>query len=202
MSERMPPNGWESLQAEWRRAGSADTVAQGAPRYLARARLRLLSARLIESAVAAAAILVTAAALRHAGNALEAGLGLVVGIAIGALWIQRARIRDREDAGVTASSPQHLAILESAKRQEIRLAHFIWVVLPLELAFLIPWWVIGSRVHHRTFTDPSSWLTVWLPIVGMLALFAWSVRLRARARAELKSVEHLQEQFSSPEKGG
>jgi len=152
--------------------------------------------------VAAAAILITAAALRHAGNAFEAGLGLVVGIAIGALWIQWARIRDREDAGVATSSPQHLAVLESVKRQEIRLAHFIWIVLPLELAFLTPWWVIGSRVHHRTFTDPRSWETVWLPIVGMLALLAWSVRLRGRARAELKSIERLREQYSSPKNGG
>ena len=202
MSEHSSPNGWESWEAEWRRAGSADTVAQSAPRYLARARLRLVFTRLIENIVAAAAILITAAALRHAGNAFEASLGLVVGIAIGALWIQRARIRDREDAGVATSSPQHLAVLESVKRQEIRLAHFIWIVLPLELAFLTPWWVIGSRVHHRTFTDPRSWETVWLPIVGMLALLAWSVRLRGRARAELKSIERLREQYSSPKNGG
>jgi hypothetical protein len=202
MSEHSSPNGWESWEAEWRRAGSADTVAQRAPRYLARARLRLVFTRLIENIVAAAAILITAAALRHAGNAFEAGLGLVVGMAIGALWIQWARIRDREDAGVATSSPQHLAVLESMKRQEIRLAHFIWIVLPLELAFLTPWWVIGSRVHHRTFTDPRSWETVWLPIVGMLALLAWSVRLRGRARAELKSIERLREQYSSPKNGG
>ena len=202
MSEHSSPNGWESWEAEWRRAGSADTVAQSAPRYLARARLRLVFTRLIENVVAAAAILITAAALRHAGNAFEAGLGLVVGIAIGALWIQWARIRDREDAGVATSSPHHLAVLESVKRQEIRLAHFIWIVLPLELAFLTPWWVIGSRVHHRTFTDPRSWETVWLPIVGMLALLAWSVRLRGRARAELKSIERLREQYSSPKNGG
>src|SRR4029077_6320792 len=103
---------------------------------------------------------------------------------------------------VATSSPHHLAVLESVKRQEIRLAHFIWIVLPLELAFLTPWWVIGSRVHHRTFTDPSSWETVWLPIVGMLALLAWSVRLRGRARAELKSIERLREQYSSPKNGG
>ncbi|HYL55902.1 MAG TPA: hypothetical protein VEU73_10060 [Gemmatimonadales bacterium] len=199
MSEHSPPNGWESWQADWRRAGSADAVAHSAPRYLVRARLRLVVARIIENIVAAAAILITAAALRHAGNAFEAGLGLVIGIAIGALWIQRARIRDREDAGVGTSSPQHLAVLESVKRQEIRLAHFIWIVLPLELAFLTPWWVIGSRVHHRTFADPSSWLTVWLPIVGMLVLLAWSVRLRGRARADLKSIERLREEYSAPE---
>lgn len=192
---------WERWQALWRGAGNAAAVAQGAPRYLARARLRLLFARLIESAVAGAAILITAAALRHAGNPFEAGLGLVVGIAIGALWIRRIRLRNKEDAGVAGSSPEYLTVLASVTRQEISLAYFIGIVIPLELAFLTPWWVIGNRVHHRSFTSPDSWLTVWLPIIGMLALLAWSVRLRLRARAELKSIERLREQYNSPERG-
>ena len=167
---------------------------------LTRARKALL-ARLVESAVAAAAILITAAALRHAGNPFEAALGLVVGASIGVLWIGRIRLRDREDAGVARTSPGHLAVLESVRRQEVRLAHFIWIVLPLELAFLTPWWVIGSRVHHRSLTDPGSWLTVWLPIVGMVALFVWSLRLRGRARAALRAIARLRDQFNSAERG-
>ena len=167
---------------------------------LTRARKALL-ARLVESAVAAAAILITAAALRHAGNPFEAALGLVVGASIGVLWIGRIRLRDREDTGVAGTSPGHLAVLESVRRQEVRLAHFIWIVLPLELAFLTPWWVIGSRVHHRSLTDPGSWLTVWLPIVGMVALFVWSLRLRGRARAALRAIARLRDQFNSAERG-
>ena len=195
MNEQVPIQDWARLQVLWRRAGSAGAVAQDAPRQIARARRRLLAARLIESVVAGAAILVTAVALRHAGNPFEAALGLVVGVSIGILWIQRIRVREREDAGVAASSPEHLAVLENVRRQQVRLAHFIWIVLPLELAFLTPWWVIGSRVHRRSFIDPGSWLTVWLPLLGMLALFAWSVRLSRRARAELRAVERLREQY-------
>ena len=209
MTEPTPDRDWERWQALWRRAGSADAVAlaEGAPRQIARARRGLLLARLVEGSVAGAAILVTAAALRHAGNPLEAGLGLVVGVSIGILWIWRMRMREREDAGVAASSPQHLGVLASMRRQQVRLAQFIWIVLPLELAFLTPWWVIGSRVHHRSFTNPDSWLTVWLPILGMLALLAWSVRLSRRARAELRAIERVREQYhaetlNSPEGGG
>jgi len=202
MSEPTASRDWERWQALWRRAGDAGAVAQDAPHQIARARRGLLVTRLVESAVAGAAILITAAALRHAGNPFEAALGLVVGVSIGALWIGRMRLRDREDAGVADSSPGHLAVLESVRRQEVRLAHFIWIVLPLELAFLTPWWVIGSRVHHRSLTDPGSWQTVWLPIVGMLALFVWSLRLRGRARAELRAIARLREQFNSLERGG
>jgi len=62
--------------------------------------------------------------------------------------------------------------------------------------------VIGSRVHHRSLTDPGSWQTVWLPIVGMVALFVWSLRLRARARAELRAIARLREQFDTIEREG
>ena len=199
MSDQVPARDWERWEALWRRGGSAGAVIQDAPRQIARGRRRLLVARLVESAVAGAAILITAAALRHAGNPFEAALGLVVGVGIGFLWIQRIRVREREDAGVAATSPEHLAVLERVRRQEVRLARFIWIVLPLELAFLTPWWVLGSRVHHRTFTDPSSWLTVWLPIVGMVTLFGWSMRVWRRARGELRAIEGLREQYQAVE---
>lgn len=202
MSEPTPSRDWERWRALWRRAGNAGAVAQDAPQQIARARRGLLVTRLVEGAVAGAAILLTAAALRHAGNPFEAALGLLDGVSIGVLWIRRMRLRDREDAGVAGSSPGHLAVLETVRRQEVRLAHFIWIVLPLELAFLTPWWVIGSRVHHRSLTDLGSWLVMWLPIVGMLALFGWSLRLRGRAQVELRAIARLREQFTSPERAG
>jgi len=198
MSERTSPGDWERWQADWQRAGHVAATAQVASRQIAKARRGLIVVRLIEGAVAGAAILVTAAALRHAGNPLEAGLGLVVGISIAALWLQRIRLRAGEDASIGGSSPEHLVILMGVRRQQVRLAHFIWIVLPLELAFLTPWWVIGSRVHHRTFTDIGSWQTVWLPIAGMVALFVWSWRLRRRARAELEALERLRAQYRDP----
>lgn len=197
MSGPTPGRDWERWQALWRGAGagSAGAGVPDAARQFARGRRALVFARLVESAVAGAAILITAAALRHAGNPFEAALGLVVGVGIGLLWIQRIRTREREDAAVATSSPGHLAVLERLRRQEMRLAQFIWIVLPLELAFLTPWWVIGSRVHHRSFVDSGSWLTVWLPSLGMIALFAWSLLLWKRARAELHAIEELRKQY-------
>jgi hypothetical protein len=199
MSERPSPGDWERWQGEWQRTEHAGAMARNAREQIARGRRELLVARLVESAVAAAGILVTAGALRHAGNPFEAALGLVVGSGIAALWIQRIRLREREDSAGAAGSAQHLEALASVRRQEIRLAHFIWIVLPLELAFLTPWWVIGSRVHHRSLTDVGSWQTVWLPIVGMVALFVWSLRLRRRARAELRDIERLRAQYRDPD---
>ena len=188
---------WEQLQTEWQRIGqTAAAAAADATQLIARARRGMLVQRLLEGAVAGAAILITAAALRHAGNPLEAALGMIVGIAIALLWVQHGRLRAREDAAVTESSPTHLDVLARGCRQRVRLAHFIWVVLGLELVFLTPWWVIGSRIHHRTLLDPAFWLTVWLPAAGMVAVFVWSVRMRRRARAELAAARRLRAEFA------
>jgi len=186
---------WEQLQADWQRAG--ERAAADATQLIAKARRGRLVHRLIEGAVAGAAILITAAALRHAGNPFEAALGLIVGIAIAALWVQHGRLRVTEDGAVSESSPMHLDVLASVCRQQVRLARFVWIVLGLELVFLTPWWVIGSRIHHRTLLDPAFWLTVWLPAAGIVAVFVWSVRMRRRARAELAAVERLRAEFGA-----
>src|SRR2546429_7069756 len=102
MSERPSPGDWERWQGEWQRSEDAEPVARHAREQIARGRRELLVARLIKSAVAGAAILITAAALRHAANRFEAGLGLVVGGCIAALWIQRMRLREQEDTAVRA----------------------------------------------------------------------------------------------------
>ena len=188
---------WEQLQTEWQRIGQ--TAGADATQLIAKARRGMLVQRLIEGAVAGAAILITALALRHAGNPFEAALGMIVGIAIVALWVQHGRVRAKEDAAVTESSPTHLDVLARGCRQRVRLAKFIWVVLGLELAFLTPWWVIGSRIHHRTLLDPAFWLTVWLPAAGVALVFAWSLLVRRRARAELAAVERLRAEFGASE---
>ena len=68
MSEPTPSRDWERWQALWRRAGNAGAVAQDAPQQIARARRGLLVARLVESAVAAAAISASRSRSRRAGR--------------------------------------------------------------------------------------------------------------------------------------
>ena len=187
---------WEQLQTEWQRAGQI--AAADATQLIAKARRMQVAHRLIEGAIAGIAILVTAAALRHAGNPFEAALGMIVGIGIAGVWLQHGRLRSKEDSGLTGSSTKHLDVLAGVCRQQLRLARFLWIVLGLELVFLTPWWMIGNRVHRRTFIDPGSWMTVWLPLAGMIALFVWAWRLRRRAGAERAVIERLRVQFGEP----
>jgi hypothetical protein len=62
----------------------------------------------------------------------------------------------------------------------------------MELIFFIPWWVIGSRVHSRRITNAGSLLTMWLPIVVMLALYVWAFRLRAAGTRDVEAIERLE----------
>jgi hypothetical protein len=96
-------------------------------------------------------------------------------------------------------SDDYLAAMRSVRAREVRLAQFVWIVLSLELIFLIPWWVVGSRVHSRRLTDFGSLLSMWLPIVVFVALFIWSLRLRLRARLEINAIDAMRAEYRGPQ---
>ena len=155
-------------QEEWKGGGGAGGLPIVAPSQIAAASRQILIARIIEGVIAAGALGITALALQHAANAFAA----------------------------TASSVEHLALMENVRRQQRRLAHFVWLVIALELVFLTPWWIIGSRMHPRSFTDLTSWEALWLPILGILGVLAWSIRLNRRAGEEIRSISRVRERNS------
>jgi hypothetical protein len=191
MTQHVPMDDWDSLQSEWRQAGGSASSQAAASSGLARARRARIVIPVIEGAVALTALGATAGALAHAAAAFEIAIGLVVGAAITLLWTRRVVIRVREHDADGLGSREYLTFLRGVRSQQARLAQFVWIVLSLELAFLVPWWERGSRVHPRTLTNVSSWLGMYLPIVMMVALLAWSIRFRRIARGELASIDKL-----------
>lgn len=186
---------WDRWQDEWQRGGSGQANVIAGLRLASKARRELILSRLIESAIGSASLLLVIMALRHAGNALEVGLGVAVGLGIGIVWAQRILLRRREHASETAVSDDYLVAIRNLRRRQMRLAQFVWIVLSLDLVFLIPWWLIGSRVHSRRLTDLGSVLTMWVPIMGFIALFVWSLRLRRKARLEITDIDRLREEY-------
>jgi hypothetical protein len=180
---------------EWKDAWQRSTESPGATREvsrrLARARLESIIVRIIEGAVATSALALVASALMHAANGREAALGLFVGLAISAIWIQRSRIRRRERAGGVATTVEYLIVLRRTRHQRMRLAEFVWIIVVLDVVFLVPWWIIGSRFHHRSLTDAGTWISMWLPILGFIALCLWALGLWRSARRELREVDRL-----------
>jgi hypothetical protein len=175
----------------WQRTTDSPAATREVSRRLARARLESIVVRIIEGTVATSALALVALALTHAGNALEAALGAFVGLAISAIWIQRGRIRFREQAGGVANTVEYLLVLRHTRHQRMRLAEFVWIVVVLDFVFLIPWWIIGSRFHHRGLTDAGTWISMWLPILGFIALCLWALRVWRSARRELDEVDRL-----------
>jgi hypothetical protein len=175
----------------WQRTTESPAATREVSRRLARARRENVVVRIIEGAVAVSAVALVALALMHAANAFEAGLGVFVGVAIVAIWIQRGRIRRRERAGDVASSVEYLLVLRRSRQQRMRLAEFVWILVVLDVIFLIPWWIIGSRYHHRGFTDSGNWISMWLPILGFIALYLWALGVWRSARRELAEVDRL-----------
>jgi hypothetical protein len=175
----------------WQLTTDSPAASREVSRRLARARRESMVVRIIEGAVAMSALGLVALALMHAANALEAGLGLIVGLAISAIWIQRGRIRLHEQEGDVASTVEYLGVLRRARQQRIRLAEFVWVVVILDLIFLTPWWIIGTRFHHRTLTDAGTWISMWLPILGFITLCLWALRVWRSARREIGEVDRL-----------
>ncbi|HEY1953701.1 MAG TPA: hypothetical protein VGG76_12930, partial [Gemmatimonadaceae bacterium] len=167
----------------------------GALRLAAKARRLELFSRLIEGAISGIALLAVIFALRHSHNPLEAAIGLVVGLAIGIVWLERILLRRVQFEAQSGISDDYLSAMRRVRVRESRLGQFVWIVLSLELIFLIPWWVVGSRVHSRRLTDPGSLLTMWLPIAVFVALFIWSLRLGRRAKLEIKAIDAMRAEY-------
>jgi hypothetical protein len=186
---------WERWQEEWQRGGSSQATVTAGLRQAAKARRELLFVQVIETVVGSVSVLLVALALNHAGNPFQAALGLAVGVGIGLIWAQRILMRRREHASKTAVSDDYLMQIRSLRVRQIRLAKFVWLVLVLDLVFLIPWWVIGNRVHSRRLTDLGAVATIWLPILGFLALFVWSLQLRRRAQLEVHDIDRMRTEY-------
>ncbi|MFI5227967.1 MAG: hypothetical protein ACHQWU_02790 [Gemmatimonadales bacterium] len=176
---------WDALQALWIQAADSAGVVATAHRQMARARTGALIGQGIEAVVAAVAIAFIALALHHAANAVHATLGIMVGGGIGAIWIWRRRLAQREQRSFEATGADHLVLMRGTCKRQLRMALFVEAVIVLDLLFLIPWWITGSRVHSRRLTDVGSLETMWVPIIGMVILFGWAMRVRSRARREL-----------------
>jgi hypothetical protein len=182
---------WDAVRAEWLRTADAASAIASAQRQMVLAKRGARVSQAVEALVAIVALAFVGLALRHAANALEAALGVVVGVLIGVAWWRRRSLLREEQRSLEATGIDHLRLARIIRGRQVRLAEFIWIVIALDLVFLIPWWVIGSRVHSRRLSDIGSIETMWLPLLGMAFLAAWAGRARSRAIRDLDGLNPL-----------
>lgn len=180
-----PDRELEQLRAAWVAPAGAERAATRAERQLASAKRSAQLGQAVLGAIALSGVALVGLALVHAANALEAALGIVVGAGICGAWLGWRALDRREQRAPDATTVEHLSRAAGVRRGRKRLAEFVIVVLALDLVFLVPWWVIGTRVHARRITSAGAIGTMWLPLLVMALVLLWAVRTRRHAAREL-----------------
>jgi hypothetical protein len=178
------PREWEQWESQWRTERTSPDELAAMLERTTRARRGIVVVRSLSILLAVAALAVVIAALRHAANAFEAALGLVVGVGIAAVWLMDAANQRDARAGAEAPTNEYRSTRRALCIRQDRFARLGWIVVTLDLIFLIPWWIGGIAVHGGGF-HLAQVLTVWGPLVLMAGFVAWTISLRRRARAEL-----------------
>ena len=175
---------WSEWEELWRADRTSPAGLEAMIERTRRARRDLWLMRRFPTALAILALAVVVAALRHAGNAFEFALGVVVGFGIVVVWLMDVANERRASDKVEAPTDEYIAVRRAICVGQERLARLGWIVTILDLVFLIPWWIGGFAVHGAGF-HPAQVLTMWMPLTLMSGFAWWTIRLRRRARAEL-----------------
>jgi hypothetical protein len=178
---------WDHWAESWREARTTPAEIEQMIERTRRARRGILLVRILSIALAVTALLVVAAALRHAGNRAEAALGLVVGFGIATVWLVDAVNQRRATDKVEALPDEYLAARRALCTRQLRFVRLGWIVVALDLMFLFPWWIGGIRVHGSGF-HLSQVLSVWAPLAAMIGFTAWTIVVRKRVLGELRQL--------------
>lgn len=178
---------WDVWAGHWRTVQMSPAQLDAMIERTRRTRRTLWVVRTIAAAVPMIALTIVGLALEHAANAFEAGLGLVVALGIVTVWF--GDVDSRRDAAARVATPAdaHLAARRALCVRQVQLGQLGWIVVVLDLAFLIPWWIGGFAVHGSGF-HVEQILTIWTPLALMAGFVTWTIVIRRRAEAELRWI--------------
>src|SRR5882757_1772022 len=156
----MSTSGWSDWEELWRADRTPPARLEEFIERTKRARRSLMVMRVVPGLLALVALGVVAAALRHAGNAFEVTLGVVVGVGIVVVWLMDLGNQRRAAEKVEAPAEEYIATRRALCVRRLRFASLAMIVTALDLAFLIPWWIGGFRIHGAGFHGMQL-LTLW-----------------------------------------
>jgi len=185
------PDDWQEWREVWQEGRAAEAALEQPVERVRRARRTLTLTSAAEAALVVAALGGLGAALRHAADAVEMALGLSVAVAVVATWILHVAARRREAGTTAAAASEYVAVVRRLRRRQLRFVRFAWVLLALELTFLVWWWAGGIPVHRSELDAPIAIISLWIPVLAIAAFLAWTVRLYRRATHELQLLDRL-----------
>jgi hypothetical protein len=183
----MTTSDWEQWQGSWRSEQIGLTEVDALIAKTRRARAAVTVTRVLSGTVTVIALLVVAAALYHAANAIELSLGVIVAVGIIATWAVDASNHARALESVEAGPEEYAAVRRGLCARRIRFVYLSWIVVALDIVFLVPWWIGGFAIHGAGFHWDQI-LTMWGPLALMVWFVVWASRVRARSVAELRRL--------------
>ena len=179
----MTNDSWHEMREAWRRVPNADVAAM-----VARARRARLRSAFGRTAVGVVALGLLIGAVSHSVSATEAVIALAMGVTVGATWVATIVADRRQRELLGEAGDQYLRARVELLRREINVFRFVWVIVALELLFLLPWWIEGIPIHFGSLASAAAVFTLWLPLAGVATLLAWTVRRWRRSRRELGAL--------------
>lgn len=192
---------WERWQEDWQ-GGGATPDARQLPARRRRERRRMLLAAAVEAALALAACGGIAAALVHTPHGFDRWWGIAVLVLLAGSWAIATWQRRRADSVSLAATTESFVDLARRRcRRQMQAVRLAWLLAALELAFLVPWWIGGYRVHGLRPGSALTWFAWWIPAAAILGLLAGSLVVRRRVRAELEQLDRLERPEVAPSAG-
>jgi hypothetical protein len=186
-----PRDDWERWREDWQAGGAAPDARQ-LPARVRRERRRMLVSTAVEGALALGAGGGIAAALAHTPHGFDAWWGIAVLVMLAGSWAIATWQRRRADGPSFSDATEDFVELSRRRcRRQLQAVRFAWLLAALELAFLVPWWIGGYRVHGLRPGAALTVLACWLPAAAILGLFAGTLFVRRRVRAELEQLDRL-----------
>jgi len=190
-----PLDDWERWRETWHEGGEPAPPLSVLRKRFQREQRRIVLTIVAELMLALAAVLGIAAALVHTPSGYPAAWGAAVLILIAFTWMVDLVRRGGEWLPLRESTQTFLELSLRRCRRQLHAVRFTWILIALELVFLLPWWAGGLHAHVHTLHSPLVILLGWLPMSLIAGLFAWSLRLWYRLTSELGRLEDLQKKL-------
>jgi uncharacterized membrane protein SirB2 len=192
---------WQKWRERWSSPEAADLdpseLRSDIASALEREQRLIQATKLKLGIVSGVALLAVAGALLHEARAQDLVFATILVVSV--IVVAVLELESRRIPVDVSSKPTQLFVELSTNRlrRELRMARLILLPVLAELGFFLQWWIGGVRIHEHEPFAPVVIFTGWLPLVGMLAVLLWIVRMNARVRSELKGLNALRESEGS-----
>jgi hypothetical protein len=190
-----PQDDWARWRETWQEGRAVAAPMPVLRKQFRREQRRIVLTAVVEVMLVLAAAAGIAVALVHTPFRGAVAWGAFVFLLIAFTWVVDLLRRGDKWLPLTESTQTFLEFSRRRCRTQLRAVRFTWILIAVELVFLVPWWAGGLHAHAGALYSPLVILLGWLPMSLIAGLFAWSLRLWRRLSSELRRLEDLEKKL-------